>query len=75
MFNSAEHIDQKTGFHSTQLLCVPAQSPNGAVFGAIQIINSSHGTPFSEMDIELLQAFRVYAQLAIINHLQPKSEA
>jgi len=60
-------MDKKTGFHTAQMLCVPIDNAKGEVIGAIQIINTEHGTSWVKKDVELLHAFKVYIQLAILN--------
>ena len=61
-------MDKRTGFHTTQMLCVPVTDSEDIAIGAIQIINTDHGGPFTEHDVELLKAFRVYVQIAIMNN-------
>ena len=60
-------MDTKTGFHTTQMLCVPVTASNGEVIGAIQVINTWNKMSFTDADIELLRVFRVYVQIAIMN--------
>jgi len=56
------------GLVCKQALCVPVCDSTGEVFGAIQVLNSHNGEHFSDACIEVLQAFRVYITLAIMNH-------
>jgi GAF domain-containing protein len=60
-------VDKRTGFRTTQLLCVPVASSEGKLIGAIEIINSSHGMPFTNEDAVLLKALRVFVEIAIMN--------
>ena len=61
-------MDKRTGFKTTQMLCVPViDSARGKPIGAIQIINTHHGMSFTDADKEILQTFRVYLQIAILN--------
>ena len=60
-------MDKKTGFHTTQMLCVPVASATGEMIGAIQVINTANGMTFTKADVNLLLAFRVYVQIAIMN--------
>lgn len=66
-------VDKKTGFRTRQMLCVPIQNSANEVIGAIQIINTNHGRPFSDMDVELLQGFRGYVQISIMNRAARES--
>ena len=60
-------MDKKTGFKTTQMLCVPVTASNGEPIGAIQIINTENGMSFTDADVDLLRVFRVYVQIAIMN--------
>jgi len=60
-------MDRKTGFKTTQMLCVPVAAANGEVIGAIQIINTWNGMSFTDADVDMLRGFRVYVQIAIMN--------
>jgi len=60
-------MDKKTGFHTTQMLCVPVAASTGEVIGAIQVINTQNNMSFTDGDVELLRVFRVYVQIAIMN--------
>ena len=60
-------MDKKTGFKTTQMLCVPVAASTGEMVGAIQVINTWNGMSFTDADVELLRVFRVYVQIAIMN--------
>jgi len=60
-------IDRKTGFKTTQMLCVPVSDTKGKPIGAIQVINTQYGMSFTHHEVELLEAFRVYIQVAVAN--------
>ena len=60
-------MDQKTGFHTTQMLCVPVMAADGECIGAIQVINTENGMSFTDAHIDMLRVFRVYVQIAIMN--------
>jgi len=62
-----QSTDIKTGYRTKQLLCVPVTTRDGQVIAAIQVINSHSGMAFSQQDVEYLQAFRVYVQVALNN--------
>ena len=66
-------MDQKTGFHTRQMLCVPVAASTGDVIGAIQVINTANNMSFTDADVELLRVFRVYVQIAIMNKKGMKS--
>lgn len=64
-FNKA--TDSMTGFVTKQLLCMPVTNARGSVIGAVQIMNTNHGMPFGKDSCHLLEAFKVYAQVGILN--------
>ena len=48
-----QQVDQKTGFHTRQMLVVPImQAEDGVLQGVIQLINSRSGQPFAEPMLE-----------------------
>jgi len=59
--------DKKSGFKTTQMLCVPLSNHDGKVIGAIQLINSRSGMSFDANDEKLIEAFGVYVQAALEN--------
>ena len=58
--------DIQTGFMTKCLMVVPMRIKNRAV-GAIEVINKTNGTSFSQADQELLSAFTTQATIAIEN--------
>ncbi|MBI1869848.1 MAG: SpoIIE family protein phosphatase [Chlamydiae bacterium] len=58
--------DQTTGFRTRSILCVPMLVQD-QVTGVIEVINSNHGGPFTQDDLELLSAFSSLAAIAIEN--------
>ena len=66
-------VDKKTGFHTKQMLCVPIMDSSGERLGAVQVINNKSGEPFTDMDVELLQGFRGYIQISILNERNHKA--
>lgn len=60
-------MDKRTGFHTTQMLCVPVTVSDGQPIGAIQIINTDNGMSFTDADVELLRNFQLFVQIAILN--------
>lgn len=63
-FNPA--IDQKTGFRTRSMLCVPMRNRKLEMIGVFQIINKRQGT-FTASDEELLSAIAANAAIAIEN--------
>ncbi|HEX6739280.1 MAG TPA: adenylate/guanylate cyclase domain-containing protein, partial [Vicinamibacteria bacterium] len=59
-------IDQKTGYRTRTLLCVPLRNPAGEVIGVTQVVNK-RGGPFTAVDERLLGAFSAQAAVAIDN--------
>ena len=55
-------MDKRTGFHTTQMLCVPIIASGGPI-GAIQLINTETGMSFTSADVELMRKFSVYVQV------------
>lgn len=58
--------DDRTGYHTTSILCVPMLGKNRNVVGVIQALNHDHG-PFTDDDEELLTALGANAAAAIEN--------
>lgn len=61
-----ERWDKKTGFHTTQVLCVPMKF-NQVMIGIIQLINTKGGAPFSEPDITYVSELAASLSIAIHN--------
>ncbi len=51
-FNRA--FDEKTGYRTRSVLCVPMKDAHGHVLGVIQVLNKSGGGSFTETDEEFL---------------------
>jgi len=62
------NVDILTGYQSKQMLCVPVNNDKGQAIGAIQLINTKHGRGFTELNCEIIRGFRMYVQIAILNH-------
>lgn len=58
--------DKKTGFRTTQVLCVPMKFSQ-VLIGIIQLINTKDGTPFSEPDISYVSELAASLSIAIHN--------
>ncbi|MDP7035560.1 MAG: GAF domain-containing protein [Planctomycetota bacterium] len=59
-------IDQKTGYRTFSILCMPIDNKRGARIGVIQVLNKSGG-PFKHGDERRLEAFASQAAVAIEN--------
>jgi len=68
-------MDRQTGFRTTQMLCVPVTDASRKPIGAIQVINTDHGMAFTQRDVNMLQRFRVYVQIAILNQQAEQSSS
>ncbi|HVO11307.1 MAG TPA: GAF domain-containing protein [Vicinamibacteria bacterium] len=63
LFNPA--IDQRTGFRTRSVLCMPIRNAQGEVIGVTQVVNKRLGT-FTKDDERLLMAFSAQAGVAIM---------
>lgn len=59
-------IDQKTGYRTRSILCVPMTSPLGQTTGVLQVLNKREGT-FSDDDQDLLLTLASQAAMAVEN--------
>ena len=62
-------VDQKLGFQTQTLLCVPLRTKEGEVFGAFEIINKKNGN-FTSEDEEALLELSAHASIALENTQQ-----
>jgi len=61
-----KQIDQKTGFVTRNILCVPIKSEErGEVTGAFQILNKQHSGDFTEEDKKVAQELASHLQLEV----------
>jgi len=60
----ARTIDQKTGYHTKTLLCVPLIAPDGQCVGAFEVLNKRDGV-FTEDDEEALTELATHAAVAL----------
>jgi GAF domain-containing protein len=63
-FNPA--MDQKTGFRTRNILCVPMQDANGDIIGVIQTLNKKERA-FDASDEMILRMFAAHAAVAVKN--------
>jgi adenylate cyclase len=59
-------VDQKTGYHTRTILCMPIRDTDGAVVGVTQVINKRAGR-FTGADERMLAAISAQAAVAIDN--------
>ncbi|MBD3344113.1 MAG: GAF domain-containing protein [Chitinivibrionales bacterium] len=59
-------IDEKTGYETRNILCVPLVNRNGDAFGAIEVLNKNEGL-FTKKDEELISVLGTQAGLSIEN--------
>lgn len=63
-----QEVDQRTGYRTKSMLCMPLRNKDGKTIGVTQIINK-HGGPFTKEDEELLSAFSAQAAIALENSM------
>ncbi|MDY2790360.1 MAG: sensor domain-containing diguanylate cyclase [Lachnospiraceae bacterium] len=68
-FNSA--VDQKTGYVTKSILCIPVTNEKGDVIGAFQAINKidEDGKGFDETDVKRLAMVAAYCNKTLESHL------
>jgi len=54
LFN--KEIDEKTGYKTNTILCMPMRNSNQEVIGVFQVINKLNNNSFTDKDIELLMS-------------------
>ncbi|XP_044258943.1 cAMP and cAMP-inhibited cGMP 3',5'-cyclic phosphodiesterase 10A-like [Tribolium madens] len=59
-----KEIDQKTGFITRSILCMPILGKNG-VLGVVQVVNKKRGGCFSSNDENLFKTFSLYCSMAV----------
>ena len=58
-------VDQRTGFRTRSILCVPLVTPSGSVVGVIEAMNKKGDAAFDADDAEALRALGSHAALAL----------
>ncbi|UCD33366.1 MAG: GAF domain-containing protein [Desulfobacterales bacterium] len=61
-----ERIDQKTGYRTRSILCVPIKDRSGEVIGVLEVINKKEGV-FSRADKEILKALSSFVAVSVEN--------
>ena len=64
LFN--QEVDQKTGFRTRNILCIPMRDSEGTTIGVTQVINKKSG-PFTEADERILASLSSQAAVALDN--------
>lgn len=59
-------VDQRTGYRTQTILCMPMRNKRGEIIGAFQVLNKKGGT-FTKEDEGLLDAFSSQAGIALEN--------
>ncbi len=59
-------VDQKTGYKTRSVLCVPIRNKAGRILGVTQVLNKAEGE-FTETDERRLKAFTAQAAIALEN--------
>lgn len=58
--------DQRTGYRTRNILCLPVYNSAGALIGVTQLINKNQGS-FTSSDEEFMRAFNIQAGIALEN--------
>lgn len=61
----SSQVDGLTGFQSQSIICVPLVDGNRSI-GAIELVNTTSGRPFTEADRDILQLVGRLASIAIV---------
>ncbi len=59
-------IDQRTGYHTHSMLCMPIRNRGGVIIGVIQLLNKKEGL-FDRQDEEFIEGMSAHASIAIEN--------
>jgi len=59
-------VDQKTGFHTRNILCVPLINREKTCIGTLQVLNKNKGD-FNDEDLELMTSMSHYVTIALEN--------
>ncbi|APZ91473.1 sigma-54 interaction domain-containing protein [Fuerstiella marisgermanici] len=62
-----QEVDQRSGYRTRNLICVPLRDADGDVVGAFEGINRNDRQPFTEDDVECLQQLGTQAAVAVRN--------
>jgi adenylate cyclase len=59
-------VDQSTGYHTRNILCMPVFNSSGTLIGVTQLINKDQGS-FTGSDEDFMRAFNIQAGIALEN--------
>jgi signal transduction histidine kinase/CRP-like cAMP-binding protein len=59
-------IDQRSGYHTDTMLCMPMRNNKGEIVGVIQLLNKSDGL-FNQEDEHYIEALSAHASIALDN--------
>lgn len=62
----AQEVDQRLGFRTRSVLCLPIHNKDGQIAGVLQLLNKKGG-PFNAADKGFLQAISIHVALALEN--------
>lgn len=63
----SDRVDQATGFITRTIMAVPIKFKS-TIYGVIEIINRTNGTPFTEDEYIILQTIADFSAIAFANH-------
>ncbi len=61
-----KRTDERTGYRTRCILCVPIKNQSGEILGVIEVINKKNGT-FSDFDMDLLKALSSIVAISLEN--------
>ncbi|PSN49010.1 cGMP-specific 3', partial [Blattella germanica] len=62
-----EMREDEDGFITRSILCMPIVNGQKTVIGVAQLINKGNGSPFSDCDVSIFEAFAIFCGLGIHN--------
>ncbi|MFI5252810.1 MAG: SpoIIE family protein phosphatase [Bacteroidota bacterium] len=66
-------FDEKTGYHTKSILCMPMKNKEGKIIGVVQLLNKIRGT-FATDDEKFIDALSIHSSIAIENARLYESE-
>ncbi|CAG9827483.1 unnamed protein product [Diabrotica balteata] len=70
-----QEVDNRTGYRTKSLLCMPIKDTNGDVIGVAQVINKVGEQPFTKTDEEVFSKYLQFCGIGLRNaHLYEKSQ-
>ncbi|XP_059488412.1 cGMP-specific 3',5'-cyclic phosphodiesterase [Neocloeon triangulifer] len=62
-----QEVKEEDGFVTRSILCMPIVNGQKSVIGVAQLINKTNGTPFTDCDVSIFEAFAIFCGLGIHN--------